>query len=191
MYSPPPRIALLALATLLLAAYPLLVWAGLARVGAPTLLGLLLALLGVRVMIAARGRLRQHGRLLGLMLVTAGAAAMFVYTGDEQALRWYPVVASLFASGVFTVSLFSGMPVIERFARLRESALPPEGVAYTRKLTVIWAALTFGNALIAAWTALFATLDAWALYNGLLSYLLLGGFFCAEWLYRRHRFQEA
>lgn len=177
-----------ALASLLLAAYPLLVWVGLARFGAPALLGLLLVALGARLLIAGFGRWRLPAATLGLLLLLAGITAVFTQTGDPRVLRWYPVLASLVASGIFAVSLFGKVPVIERIARLRRSELPPEAIVYTRRLTVIWALLTLANALAAAWTAIFATLETWALYNGLVSYIILGTFFCAEWLYRQFRF---
>lgn len=186
-----PRLAMLVPVTLALAAYPLLVWLGLAHFGAPALMGLLLILLGLRTLIAGRGRNRTLAVLAGILLAGCGVIAILTGTGSDRLLRWYPVLASLVATGVFTLSLFTGRPAIERIARLRQPDLPPEGVQYTRRLTVAWAALTFANALIAAWTAAFATIDTWALYNGVLSYLLLGGFFCLEWLYRQRRFREA
>jgi uncharacterized membrane protein len=42
-----------------------------------------------------------------------------------------------------------------------------------------------GNGLIALYTALFASFDAWALYNGAIAYGLIGLLFGGEWLFRR------
>jgi uncharacterized membrane protein len=36
-----------------------------------------------------------------------------------------------------------------------------------------------------------ASRAAWALYNGLLSYLAMGALFAGEWLYRRWRYPDA
>jgi len=177
------------LITVFLAIYPLLVWQGVERVGAPTLLGLLLAALGLRAAVLARGR--KQVRIAGFVLVVAGIAAAVTRTGDVEPLRWYPVLASLVASTIFAASLLTGRPLIERLARLRSPDLPPEGVSYTRRLTLAWALLTLGNALIALWTVLFADLETWALYNGFLSYLLLGGFFVLECCWRLYRFGRA
>ena len=77
------------------------------------------------------------------------------------------------------------MPIIERLARLQEPDLPPEGVRYTRKVTWAWCGFFIVNGGIAAWTALYADLAAWTLYNGCISYLLMGLMFAVEWLCRR------
>lgn len=182
------RSTAIVLASFLLAVYPLLVWAGLARFGAPALFGLLLLMLGLRLFVVGRGRWRLHAVVLGLLFFIAGVGAVVTGSGNSEMLRWYPVLASLVASGIFAVSLVGEMPVIERIARLRTPQLPPHAIIYTRRLTLMWALLTFANALVAAWTAMYASLETWALYNGLLSYLVLGTFFGAEWLYRQYRF---
>src|SRR5690606_38855977 len=72
------------LITVLLAIYPLLVWQGVERVGAPTLLGLLLAALGLRAAVLARGR--KQVRIAGFVLVVAGIAAAVTRTGDVEPL---------------------------------------------------------------------------------------------------------
>lgn len=172
----------------LLVAYPLLVWFGLARLGAPLMFAVLLGLLGLRTVARAR---QPRAVIAGIVLALTGLVAALTDTGTENMLRWYPVLASVFAGSVFAASLFSGRPLIERIARLKTPELPPAEITYTRRLTVTWTALIFANALVAAWTALYADLAFWALYNGLLSYLLLGGFFLGEWLYRRRRLRGA
>lgn len=184
------RIVIIALVTAVLGGYPLLVWLGLANLGAPALLGVLLAALAIRMFLAGRGKQRGLAIAGSVLLLVGGALAFLLDLGNIDTLRWYPVLASIVASGVFMYSLVNGRPVIERIARLREPALSPEGVEYTRRLTFGWAGLTFANGCVAAWTAAFASLETWALYNGLISYFVLGGFFCLEWIYRRHRFQR-
>ena len=42
------------------------------------------------------------------------------------------------------------------------------------------------NGSIAAWSALFASREVWAIYNGGVAYLLMGALFAGEWLFRRH-----
>jgi len=64
-------------------------------------------------------------------------------------------------------------------------------VRYTRQVTRIWCAFFAVNALIAAWTALWATREVWALYNGFFAYLAMGALFAGEWILRRRRFPEA
>jgi uncharacterized membrane protein len=75
--------------------------------------------------------------------------------------------------------------MIERFARLSEPELSPAGVRYTRHVTQVWCAFFVVNGAIAAYTAAFASREAWALYNGLIAYVLMGVLFGGERLVRR------
>jgi len=59
------------------------------------------------------------------------------------------------------------------------------GVIYTRRLTKVWIAFFIANGLVALWTALYATLKTWTLYNGLISYILIAVLFVGEWPVRR------
>jgi uncharacterized membrane protein len=86
---------------------------------------------------------------------------------------------------IFGASLRFPPTVIERIARLTEPDLPPEGVVYTRKVTAVWVGFLLVNAAISLWTVLWGSLEQWALWNGLLSYLAMGILFTAEYLVRR------
>lgn len=100
-------------------------------------------------------------------------------------LRWYPVLISLALLGLFGSSLLSGMPIIERLARLTEPELPPVAVRYTRQVTWLWLGFFIFNATVAAALALWAPLAWWTLYTGLIAYLLMGVLFAGEWLVRQ------
>jgi uncharacterized membrane protein len=86
---------------------------------------------------------------------------------------------------LFGLSLKFPPSMIERFARLREPNLPLAGVHYTRRVTQVWCAFFVANGTVAVWTALYASRDVWAIYNGLIAYLLMGALFAGEWLLRR------
>ncbi|MDH2295860.1 hypothetical protein [Cobetia sp. 1AS1] len=111
--------------------------------------------------------------------------AISLLSEAELGLRAYPVLVNLAMLSVFATSLWRGMPVIERLARLQEPDLPAAGVRYTRKVTRVWCGFFVFNASVAAATALYADLATWTLYNGLVSYVLMGLLFCGEWLVRR------
>ena len=98
-------------------------------------------------------------------------------------LPWFPCLT--LAVLLVATSLWRGMPIIERLARLKEPDLPAAGVRYTRKVTRVWCGFFVFNASVAAATALYADLATWTLYNGLVSYVLMGLLFCGEWLVRR------
>lgn len=103
----------------------------------------------------------------------------------ELGMRAYPVAVNAIMLALFAGSLWRGMPIIERLARLREPELPPAGVAYTRRVTWAWCGFFVANGSLAGWTALYADLATWALYNGVISYALIGLMFAGEWLLRR------
>ncbi|WP_227977792.1 hypothetical protein [Arenimonas daejeonensis] len=77
--------------------------------------------------------------------------------------------------------------MIERLARLQHPDLPPAAIAYVAKVTRAWCLFFAVNGGIALWTALAASDATWALYNGLVAYLLIGAMFLGERLLRpRH-----
>jgi uncharacterized membrane protein len=102
-----------------------------------------------------------------------------------MAARAYPVAINLAMAAVFAASLRYPPTVVERIARLSEPDLPPEGVVYTRQVTGVWVGFLLVNAAISLWTAIWGSLDQWALWNGLLSYLAMGALFAGEYLVRR------
>ena len=95
-------------------------------------------------------------------------------------------------SGLFYLFLSSlkTTPLIEKFARLDFPKLPTEIKIYTRQLTVIWSAFFAANILGCLWLALAGDNALWALYNGLIVYLLIGALILGEYIWRRIRFPE-
>jgi uncharacterized membrane protein len=167
------------LVTLATLAYPVLVYVAIGRFS-PFWLALLLAgLMAVRACIA---------RDAVWLLAGVGAALLALATllGDSWLpLKLYPVMVSAVLLGVFGASLLRPPTVIERIARLREPELPPAAVAYTRKVTQAWCLFFVANGLIALATVLWGSEELWLLYNGLISYLLMGALFAGEWLLRQ------
>jgi uncharacterized membrane protein len=167
------------LAAALTLAYPLAIWFGHDLVEPRLLAGLLL--------LAAATRLPAL-RLSGTARWSAGGAlvlvALAVASNAMLPLKLYPVLVNGALLAAFGASLASGMPLVERLARLREPGLPPAGVAYTRRVTQAWCVFFFVNGAIALGTALFASSAVWSLYNGVIAYMLMGLMFGGEYLLR-------
>jgi uncharacterized membrane protein len=122
------------------------------------------------------------------LAAAAGAALLAAASAFGNAwlpLKLYPVLVNGVLLFVFSASLVRPPSVIERLARLTEPHLPAEGVAYTRKVTQVWCGFFVLNGGIALATALWASHELWALYNGLIAYLLMGVLFGVEWLVRQ------
>ncbi|ASK26922.1 COG4648 family protein [Neisseria chenwenguii] len=121
-------------------------------------------------------------------LVSWAVAAFFaavLFFGRPDSMYWYPVAVSALMLAAFGGSLFAKQTLVERLARLQHPDLPPEGVRYTRKVTQIWCAFFIFNGTTAALLAHTAHYDWWAVYTGIVSYVLMGLLGGGEWLYRK------
>ncbi len=180
-WSVPKRVATLLLAVLGVA-YPVLVYFGLS-VFSPQII--LIGLLIVVLLRAASFALQKRYGAAGLAVLVAVIVAAGGIASELVAIRFYPVIVSLTMGTVFTVTLFTERPMVERLARLKMPDLDAYSIAYTRKLTKVWIGFFAANAIIAGWTAHYASMEIWTLYNGLISYILMGLLFVGEWPVRR------
>jgi uncharacterized membrane protein len=102
-----------------------------------------------------------------------------------DALRLYPVLVNAGMLELFAWSLHSPPSLVERLARLQHPDLPPEGVRYTKRVTLVWCLFFIINGGIALITALWGSMAVWTLYNGLIAYLLMGILFAGEYIVRK------
>ena len=174
---------LLNLLTLL--AWPLLVWLALTQPRWQGLFWLLALLFGLRWLVLRR----QQQALSHIMGWLALAGALLCISSQtlrsQHLLLWYPVAVNLAMLLVFGASLWSAMPVVERIARLHEPQLPPAAVRYTRRVTQLWCLFFIANGSMALLTCLLGDLRLWTLWNGGVSYLLIGILMSGEWLVRQ------
>jgi uncharacterized membrane protein len=168
-----------------LLAYPLAVYFGLSRWGLGGVAGLLGVLFALRLAAGGSAKFKQL-KIVAWISGAAGLLLVLLSILFKQAgwLLYYPVVVNVLMLALFGSSLFLGQTMIERFARLREPNLPESGIRYTRTVTQIWCIFFIINGSIALITC-FGSLEAWTLYNGLISYVLMGSLFLGEFLVRR------
>ena len=160
-------------------AYPLVVYWAMGRFE-PRWLAVLLLVLALLRALATRQ---------AVWLAAAGGAALLATLAtlfnEALPLKLYPALVNAVLLAVFATSLAFPPSAVERIARMTEPDLPPEGVAYTRRVTQVWCVFFVFNGALALVTALWMSDRAWALYNGLIAYVLIGVLFSAEWLVRR------
>ncbi|CDZ95573.1 membrane protein [Pseudomonas saudiphocaensis] len=160
--------------------YPFIVYLGMGHLS-PRLFALMLGTLWL-----ARALSPRQTPLSRTLSIAALSFCLVLALADSSILLLgYPVLINLALLALFAGSLCSGMPIIERLARLQEPELPPAAVRYTRKVTWVWAGFFSVNAAIATGLALWAPLTWWTLYTGLIAYLLMGLLFAGEWLVRQ------
>lgn len=166
--------------------YPLVIYFGL-KFFEPRIVAVLLAVtLLLRQRHAAQRLLTGLTHVdRGVLLTLLGLAMLTGWTNSETLLRFYPATMNLGMLLLFGTSLKSPPSIVERFARLQEPELPPDGIRYTRRVTQVWCVFFIVNGTLAVWTALYASRELWSLYNGLIAYLLMGTLFAGEWLIRR------
>lgn len=160
-------------------AYPLAIYALLGRLE-PRWLAALPCLLALLRALTTRERI-----WLWAAAGTGLLAAWTLLANAALPLKLYPVMVNGALLLVFGLSLRFGPPVVERMARLRDPVLPPAALAYTRRVTQVWCGFFVFNGSVALATALWASERTWALYNGVLSYALMGTLFAGEWLVRQ------
>ncbi len=165
---------------LMLLAYPLAVYLGLNYLPVGTVAAIICGMLVLRLCLQ-----RKQLRIMLLPVVAGiGLTAVSSVSQSDTLLLFYPVIINLTMLMLFSYSLISGPSMIERLARLKEPNLPDEAKSYLNKVTLIWCGLFSFNALAATYTALYTSIEVWTLYNGLISYILIGCLFASEFLYR-------
>ena len=123
--------------------------------------------------------------------VRLGALALAAYftattlLDNKNALTLYPLIINATLLIAFTASLIHPPSAIERLARLQHPDLPPEGVAYTRRVTQIWCGFFALNGSLAALLVLLEQYRWWALYTGIIAYILMGILMGGEFAYRK------
>ncbi|MGL6259498.1 hypothetical protein [Vibrio sp. WXL103] len=170
------------LVTIATVCYPFVVYWGLSSDNLTIVAVLMIVLLLVRLGSLIHQKRTQLNDLLPVILGIIVIASALAYQ-DIRGFLYYPVVVNLALLATFSLSVYSGQPIITRLARMTTS-LDDEGIRYTRRLTQIWAiffALNGGIALVTTQLSI----DIWTLYNGAISYLLIGLLAGGELIYRK------
>ena len=182
--------ALAVLNGLTIAGYPLAVYMGLTHFSARGV-GLMLCLLLLPQLIY---RFRQARRedLLAVLRIPFSVMAVALLGAafdDERFVLAMPVLINGVLLGTFASSL-AGTPMVERFARMQDPNLGPAQVSYCRTVTKVWCGFFVFNISVSGGLALFASVELWALYTGLIAYALMGLLGASEYVVRKFRFRE-
>ena len=141
----------------------------------------LAAILLLRSIIQHRHQGTSH---VFMSLIVAVIMLCLTFHDGRIAVYAYPIMMSLSFAFLLGWSLLYPPSLIERFARILEPDLNADGVAYTRKVTIVWLGFSLLNAAISSVTALMRNPEIWLLYNGCISYILIGLLMGGEYLFR-------
>lgn len=179
------KAALTIVSNLLIILYPPVIFFGLSYFEPRYLAVYLVLILILRFSLESSNRKLLGTRATIIFTLLALGLVLFTFVSNRlDGLKLYPVIISFSLLSVFLFSLFYPPSAIERLARLTDPELPPSGVIYTRNVTKLWCGFFLLNGLIALYTSLYVSTEAWVLYNGLISYVLMGCLFAGEWIFR-------
>lgn len=188
------------------AVYPVLVFTMLVVFRMPVrILSLFVVVLACAFFLSASGVRKSDGKsekkaldwrpMLSSALFLLAGILCFVFN-KKIFLKLYSVVISATMLFVFGSSLFFKPNIIFRFACLGDksvkgSSFEPQVNSYCKKVTVVWCVFFVLNGSVSAFTALHdfgndALNDKiWSVYNGGISYILMGLLFAVEFLVRK------
>jgi acyl-coenzyme A synthetase/AMP-(fatty) acid ligase/uncharacterized membrane protein len=180
------------------AVYPVLVFTFLVVLKLPVrILSLCIIALSLAVFLSATGKKKntaEHEALDWKPLLSSAlflAAGLFCFfTNQTIFLKLYSVVISVTFLFVFGSTLFQPPNIIFRFATLQDKSIKGSLAekrveSYCRKVTVAWCLFFICNGSIAAFTAFFCSDEVWSIYNGGISYVLMGLMFAVEFIIRK------
>ena len=162
--------------------YPFIIFFGI-KVLPPSFFGLILVgLLAMRFgVLLPDERLILLPVLLGLLVY----AIILVVLDSTSMLLFYPALVNFILCTVFANSLRYKESLLLRIVRARGVTISEYAPRYLYRLTAIWACFFVVNGIISVWT-ISLPMEAWMLYNGLISYFIIGLLFGGELLFRRH-----
>jgi uncharacterized membrane protein len=172
-------------------AYPLAIYAGLTWWSTRAVSCLILAFVVPSTLLRLRGVGRDA--LVDLLSAPLGVVLLVVFAfllNDARFILVMPVLVNAVLFATFYRTLKGGESMIERYARLVDPELSPDQVAHCRQVTGVWCGFFVANGTISGMLGMFAPPAWWALYTGLLSYVLMGGLFAAEFVARKARFRR-
>lgn len=170
------------LGVILIILYPFAVFFGL-KIFEPKMLSLLLILLGIFHFLVKKEEYFKYQKAVTLTLISV-LILLLSFSNNILFIKIYPFLINIILLCAFSFSLIKPPSVIERIARIYDKNLPQAAIKYTRNVTIIWCIFFAFNGLVSFYTAFFASVEIWTLYNGFISYILIGALFTIEYIFR-------
>ena len=180
------RVTLLKAGTgLIFLLYPFLIYLGLQEFQ-PRVLACLLLIAVILRLTASRYGKKKEGEMGTSLYWIAAAILVTIFTlvtDSKLGLYLYPPLVNLTFFIFFSVSLLHPPTVIERIARRQRPEMSVRAIAYTRKVTQAWCLFFLLNGGISVMSISYSE-EWWVLYNGFITYILIGLMLAGEYLIR-------
>ena len=173
--------------------YPVIVYCGYRYWGlSPRRLSLMLLALGFyHFLNFTRSKSQVERGRTGIFVVLILVCAFVAFGADNILfVKFYPVLVNLSLLSFFGFTLWRPPSFAFRMASLHDKSLENSPSfksveRYCRNVTVGWCIFFIVNGSIATFTVFVGSDKIWSLYNGLISYILIGLFFMVEYLVRK------
>jgi uncharacterized membrane protein len=163
-------------------AYPFIVYFGIKTLPSGFFGLVLIVLLALRFGVLIKA---DRPVLLPVLLILMGYAVATTVSGKTQMLLFYPALVNFCLCAVFANSLRQEESLLLRMVRARGVPIVDHIPPYLYRLTALWAVFFAMNGMAAVWT-ITASMEVWMLYNGLISYFIVGALIGGELLFRSH-----
>jgi uncharacterized membrane protein/acyl-CoA synthetase (AMP-forming)/AMP-acid ligase II len=119
-----------------------------------------------------------------------GLGVLCLIINSAIILKLYPLLINILFLTTFGRTLFSPPSMIFRFALMQDKtlrgSLNEKRIAdYCRIVTYVWCGFFIINGSIAAWTIFSGSDMFWLIYNGGITYILMGAIFVGEFIVRK------
>ena len=109
---------------------------------------------------------------------------LIIFFNQEIFLKLYPVLMNASVCAIFALSLRK-TPLITQFAqKMCKEPLDAKTLTYTKDATMAWAIFMLINTILSLITV-FLSNEIWTLYNGFISYILIGIMMLTEYIIRK------
>ncbi len=174
----------------LTACYPVIAYLGLKYFTLTSVIWFLILLITFRLLTIRNKSLFAKYKYLLLLIVVILAFIVFkTKLKGDLFIRLYPVFVNMGFLIIFSVSLIFPPTIIEKIALLSKSSLNKKEQAYTRKVTILWCIFFIINLSISSYTVFFSSMEYWTIYNGFISYIIMGTLFISELIYRKWKIE--
>jgi len=123
-----------------------------------------------------------------LVLFAVGILCLFI--NSSIILKFYPLIMNVILLVSFGITFFLRPNMIFRFATMQDKSIKGSlgecrVEAYCWKVNLMWCIFFVLNGGITAWTIFFGSDVVWSVYNGGISYVLIGIIFAGEFAVRK------
>ena len=132
----------------------------------------------------------DRGRTVILVVLILLCAFVAFFLDNIIFIKFYPVLVNLSLLAFFGFTILRPPSFVFRMASLWDKSLnnsPSRNAVerYCRNVTLVWCIFFIFNASVATFTVFKASDRIWSLYNGLISYILMGIIFIVEFWIRK------